>query len=185
MKLAKKLLILFIIIILIFSLIKIVKVQNIFLKKMYPLEHEEYVDKYSEEFGVDKYYIYAIIKAESNYDVQAQSSKGAMGLMQLLPTTATEVANNLEIKLLEGTLYSPEINIMIGTKYFANLHKIYNNEMLAIAAYNAGPGTVNKWIADGSIEEDGTNIENIPYKETNMYVRKIINNYNIYKQLYN
>lgn len=185
MRLAKKLIILFIIIILIFSLIKIVKVQNIFLKNMYPLEYKEYVEKYSEKFGVDKYYIYAIIKAESNYDMQALSSKGAMGLMQLLPATATEIANNLEIKLEEGTLYNPELNIMVGTKYFSNLLKTYNNAMVSLAAYNAGPGNVNKWISDGIIKKDGSDIENIPYKETNMYVRKIINNYKIYKQLYN
>lgn len=139
MKLAKRLLILFIIIILVFSLIKVAKVQDIILENIYPLEYAEYVEKYSEEFNVDKHYIYSIIKAESNYDAQAESAKGAIGLMQLLPTTATEIANKLEINLEEGILNSPDLNIMIGTKYFSDLLKMYDNEMLALAAYNAGP----------------------------------------------
>ena len=58
-----------------------------------------------------------------------------------------------------------------------------NNYYLAITAYNAGIGTVQKWIKDGTIKEDGTDIENIPYKETNTYVRKVLNNYKIYDEL--
>ena len=185
MKLAKKLIIIGIIIILIFSLIKALNLQNIILKQIYPLEHTEYVEKYAKQFGVDPYYIYSIIKAESNYDSQAGSIKGAKGLMQLLPSTATEIASELEIQITEEELYTPELNIMLGTKYFANLMQAYQNEMLALASYNAGPGNVAKWITEGIIKKDGTDIENIPYKETNMYVRKIMQNYKIYKELYN
>ena len=90
---------------------------------MYPLQHQEYVEKYSEEFGVDKYYIYAIIKAESNYDTQASSHKGAQGLMQILPATAKEIASSLGMNVTEENLYEVETNIMLGTKYFANLQK--------------------------------------------------------------
>ena len=56
--------------------------------------------------------------------------------------------------------------------------------MLASAAYNAGPGNVDKWISYGTIQSDGSDIENIPFKETNMYVRKIINNYKMYQKIY-
>ena len=105
--------------------------------------------------------------------------------MQLLPTTATEIAESLDMELTEEAIYNPEINIMLGTKYFANLVKSYGNVMLALAAYNAGPGNVTKWISEGDIKEDGSDIENIPYKETNMYVRKIVQNYRIYNELYN
>ena len=61
---------------------------------------------------------------------------------------------------------------------------IFNNESVALAAYNAGMGTVKEWINEGIIKDDGSNIENIPYNETNMYVRKILKDYQIYKQLY-
>ena len=143
MKLIKKLIILLVIIIGLSTLLKGLGIQKIILKKFYPLEHEEYVEKYSEEFEVDKYYIYAIIKAESNYDKQANSHKGAQGLMQILPATAKEIANSMELKVTDTTLYEPEVNIMIGTKYFASLLKKYNNVLLALAAYNAGPRKCN------------------------------------------
>lgn len=185
MKLAKKLCILFIIIILVFSLVKILKLENIFLKRIYPLEHQDYVEQYAEQFGVDPFYIYSIIKAESNYDTNANSPKGAQGLMQLLPTTANEIAESLGLEITEEAIYNPKINIMLGTKYFSNLVKAYGNVMLALAAYNAGPGNVTRWISEGDIKKDGSDIENIPYKETNMYVRKIVQNYKIYNELYN
>lgn len=82
-------------------------------------------------------------------------------------------------------LQDVETNIEIGTKYFTKLIKYYDgNYYLAIAAYNAGIGTVAKWIEQGIIKEDGSDIENIPYKETNTYVRKILKNYKVYKELY-
>ncbi|MBQ9297755.1 MAG: lytic transglycosylase domain-containing protein [Clostridia bacterium] len=185
MKIIKKLIILLLIIVLIISLIRVFNLKDIILKNIYPIAQEEYVEKYAKEFNIDKYYIYAIIKAESDYNVEATSNKGARGLMQLMDETAVDVAEKLQIELNEYSLYNPEQNIMLGTKYFADLLQRYNNELLAIAAYNAGPGNVNRWINDGNINIDGTNIENIPYKETNMYVRKIINNYKIYTNLYN
>lgn len=83
------------------------------------------------------------------------------------------------------TLYDPDKNIMLGTKYFSNLIKQYEgNYMLAITAYNAGIGNVKRWIEKGTIKEDGSDVENIPFKETNTYVRKIVRNYKIYKELY-
>ena len=106
--------------------------------------------------------------------------------MQLMEATAVEMANEIgeEIPVTEA-LYNPEINIKIGIKYYANLIKHYDGNMyLALAAYNAGMGNVDKWIEEGILEKDGSNIENIPYKETNNYVRKITRDYKIYKNLY-
>ena len=74
---------------------------------------------------------------------------------------------------------------MYGTEYYSYLLSHYNGTInLALAAYNAGIGNVDRWIKDGIIKEDGSNIENIPYKETNMYVRKILSNYTMYKKIY-
>ena len=154
-------------------------------RRIYRKEYTEYVVKYSEQYGVEENLIYALIKAESNYDTNANSPKGAQGLMQLLPTTANEIAESLGLEITEEAIYNPKINIMLGTKYFSNLVKAYGNVMLALAAYNAGPGNVTRWISEGDIKKDGSDIENIPYKETNMYVRKIVQNYKIYNELYN
>ena len=86
----------------------------------------------------------------------------------------------------EVDLKNPEKNIQIGVKYFEKLVSYYNgNYYLAITAYNAGIGTVSRWIKEGIIKEDGSNIEKVPYKETNNYVRKVLKNYKVYGELYN
>ncbi len=97
--------------------------------------------------------------------------------------TALEVAK--EIKMENVNLKDPECNIELGIKYFANLLKHYDgNYYLAIASYNAGIGTVEKWIKNGVIKADGSDIENVPYKETNNYIRRVFKNYRTYKDLY-
>lgn len=162
------------------------KVQNIVLKKIYPIKYSEYVYKYSEEYGVDPLLIFAIIKAESNFNPNVVSSSQAIGLMQLMDTTAEELARKLDVPFTKkSSLYNPELNIRLGTKYFSDLLKEYNqNTLLALTAYNAGKGTLKRWMDQGTINEDGSNIENIPYKETNNYVRKIVRDYKIYQELY-
>ena len=86
----------------------------------------------------------------------------------------------------EVDLKNPEKNIQIGVKYFQKLVSYYNgNYYLAITAYNAGIGTVSRWIENGIIKKDGSNIEKVPYKETNNYVRKVLKNYKVYGELYN
>ena len=155
------------------------------LKKVYKTEYKEYVEKYANENGVDPLLIYSIIKAESNFEVGATSQKGACGLMQLMDTTAKEVAQNQVMEYESGnTLYNAEKNIKIGIAYFADLKKQFQNDNVALAAYNAGSRNVTSWIKDGIIKADGSDIENIPYKETNTYVRKILKDYKIYKKIY-
>ena len=177
-----KILIWVIIIIIVFIAINYNKI----LKSIYKTEYKEYVEKYSSEENVDPLLVYAIIKAESNFEEGATSNRGACGLMQLLDGTAREVAENSVIEYESAeTLYNPEINIRLGIKYFASLKKQFGCNELALAAYNAGSGNVKEWIRNGTLKDDGSNIENVPFKETNMYVRKILNSYKIYKTLYN
>lgn len=161
-------------------------VGDIILKKIYPLKYTEYVEEYAKQNEIDKMLVYAIIKAESNFEPNITSNSGAMGLMQLMESTAKETANKSNIEFTtKEILYQPKTNIMLGTTYFAELLKqYYNNINLALAAYNAGIGNVTKWIKEGTIKEDGSNIENIPFKETNNYVRKILRDYKIYQELY-
>lgn len=180
----KKLLFLIIIIILVFFAFNFNELRNIVLKKIYPIEYSEYVELYAKDYNVDKELIYAIIKAESNFKREAKSTKGACGLMQLMESTAKEVAHKLNVKIDENDIMEPKVNINLGTKYISTLIEKYDNIGLALAAYNAGSGNVDSWIAEGTISKDGSNIENIPYKETNNYVRKILRDYKIYQNLY-
>lgn len=182
----KTLTIIGIILIILILIFIVLKPQNWFLKKLYKLEYSEYVYKYSEENEIDPFLTFAIIKAESNFNRNIKSSSGAIGLMQLMESTATERANEIgEEVVVKEALYNPEMNIKIGTSYYAYLLKHYEgNKYLALAAYNAGMGNVDKWIKEGTIKKDGSDIENIPYKETNNYVRKIMRDYKIYRELF-
>lgn len=178
--------ILIIIVLICFLLFRVVKVQDIILENIYPKKYEEYVQKYSEENGIDPLLTFAIIKAESNFNPEVKSSSNACGLMQLMESTANEMATKLNMNNFNTQdLYNPEISIKLGTYYFSNLLKEYNgNTLLALTAYNAGKGNVKRWIEQGKINEDGTDIENIPFKETSNYVRKILRDYKIYQELY-
>lgn len=182
----KFLILILIVIILLILILKVFKFENKILKVIYPIEYSEYVYKYSEEYGVDPLLMFSLIKAESNFETDCISSSNAIGLMQLMDSTAEEVAKNIQIDYnSDVTLYNPEENIKLGIKYFSELMDYYNqNYILAITAYNAGIGNVSNWIDKGIIKEDGSDAENIPFKETNNYVRKILSNYKIYKKLY-
>ena len=184
----KKLIIVIGIIILIIMLFIVLDVKGKIMKIMYPRHYEEIISKYADEYNVDKNLIFAIIKAESNFENTAQSIKDAKGLMQLMESTAKDVANKigLEIKSdeLGEKLLEPEINIRLGTKYISILMEKYQNIEIALTAYNAGIGTVDNWIEKGILKADGSDIENIPYKETNNYVRKILRDYRIYQSFY-
>ena len=157
------------------------------MKIIYPKEYENFVTIYAQKYQVDEDLIYAIIKAESNFQIDATSGKGAKGLMQLMEETAKDVAKQVDIKIdvenISQKLLEPDININLGTKYISILLEKYQNIPLALTAYNAGIGTVDTWIEKGIIKETGEDIENIPYKETNQYVRKILRDYKIYQEI--
>ena len=154
------------------------------LTKVYKLEYAEYVKKYANEYNVDEYLIYAIIKAESNFESNAESHRGAKGLMQLMYSTAEDISKRINIELNENNILDSDININLGTKYISMLIQKYNNINLALAAYNAGSGNVDGWIEKGTLKSDGSDIENVPFTETNNYVRKILRDYEIYKNIY-
>ena len=184
----KKIRIILLLILIISTLIllfKVFNIEKIILKTLYPIKYEEYVYKYSEELNIDPLLTFSIIKIESNFDETAKSKSGAIGLMQLMEKTAKEQAEKLDIQYSKEILYNPEQNLKLGLNYFNILLDYYNqNYILAFAAYNAGIGNVQIWINNGTIIKDGSDIENIPFKETNMYVRKILNTYEKYKEIY-
>ncbi len=158
------------------------------MKIMYSKKYENLVVIYSEKYQVDSDLIFALIKAESNFNSSAVSGKGAKGLMQLMEETAKDVSKKTDLKIepdeIGEKLLQADVNIELGTKYISILLEKYNNTAIALTAYNAGIGTVDNWIEKGVIKKDGEDIQNIPYKETNNYVRKILRDYKIYKNLY-
>lgn len=148
----------------------------------YPLKYKDYVRRYSQEFGVDQALVFSIIRAESSFNPQAVSRSGAIGLMQLMPSTALMLAAELDIEgFTADMLYQPETNIRLGVCYFKKMLDKFGKLKTALAAYNAGEGNVSSWLQNASYSKDGQNLEFIPYKETSDYVKKINKNYKIYK----
>lgn len=137
--------------------------------KYYPL-----IEQYSIEYKVDPLLITAIMKAESNFNPNAKSKKGAVGLMQLMPSTARDVAEKYMYlnDFSETRLYEPELNIKLGTYYVKILSDMFNNNInLILASYNAGLGNVQKWQQENPIIEYDS--YELPFKETKNYVSKI------------
>ena len=172
----------FIIFIILIYIIKTIDINYFFLNIYYPIKYEELISKYSNEYEIDKELIYAVIKNESNFKTNSVSARKAKGLMQIMDTTANELA--FDLKYENGIdLFNEETNIEIGTYYLSKLLKKYKNINITLAAYNAGMGNVNKWIEAGLIKAGGSDIENIPFKETENYIRKVIRDYKIYKKI--
>jgi soluble lytic murein transglycosylase len=182
----KKIVICFIV--LIIFIVFLILFKDKILKIFYPKKYEEIVSLYAEEYNVDENLIYAVIKAESDFDENAVSNKNALGLMQIMEDTAKDIAKKNNINVDENNARKDILdinnNINIGTKYLATLLEKYQNTNLALAAYNAGTGNVDNWIENKILNEDGSNIENVPYKETNNYIRIILQNYKIYSEIY-
>lgn len=180
----KTILIVVLIILLILITLKAINIENIVLKNIYIKQYEECIYKCSEECEIDPLLVLAIIRVESNFKKDSVSLSQAKGLMQLMDSTADELATKLNMNE-DYDIFNAETNIELGTTYMSNLLTYYNNNIyLALAAYNAGIGNVNKWIEKGTIKKDGSDIENIPFKETRNYVRKVLRDYRIYTQLY-
>ncbi|MCL2370299.1 MAG: lytic transglycosylase domain-containing protein [Firmicutes bacterium] len=115
-----------------------------------------------------------LVWVESKNDPGAVSSRGAKGLMQIMPDTGLWMAEKMEISIDTQDLFDPKINIRIGTAYLAYLKNRFDGDMrLALIAYNAGEGTLRKWLSNPELTEDGA-LVTIPYRETRDYVRKIL-----------
>ncbi|MCL1911564.1 MAG: transglycosylase SLT domain-containing protein [Leptospirales bacterium] len=135
----------------------------------------------SEAYGVDTNIIYSIMKAESQFQHKAKSSAGALGLMQLMPPTAKEIARNL--KIAEYDMRTPKDNIRFGTNYLGWLKKYYKNDFIYMAAgYNAGAGNVNKWIKKMENKDSDYFTEFAAFNETRYYIlrtSKFLSQYSI------
>lgn len=165
-------------------LISIVFKFDLFGKAAYPYMYKSTVEKYSYSYGVDPLLVLAVIREESHFYPKSSSPKGALGLMQIMPDTAKEIAAWLGEDYDNVNLLSVDDNIRYGTWYLAALIKEYNgNTVLALAAYNAGSGRVNNWLKDELSLESYT-IEDIPFKETRDYIKKVLKSYNAYSGLY-
>lgn len=153
-------------------------------KAFYPLRYNSIVEQSCAEFGVDESLVYAVIHTESGFDERAFSEAGAMGLMQIMPETFRWLQKGLpsETPLDDNSLFIPEINIRYGVYYLSRLQKLFGSDMLTIAAYHAGQGSVSRWLGDGNPIDFRR--EDIPSSATCHYVNKVERARTVYLRLY-
>lgn len=157
-----------------------------FNRLIYPLEYEEFIVDSAQVTGVDPYLVVAIIRTETKFDPDRQSRVGASGLMQLMPITVNEAITKGNFSpAFQDYVSDPAINIRMGSWYLATLTKKFRgNKVAVIAAYNAGPTIVTKWLNEGKWDGTSENADQIPYGETRHYVKRVTYLYQKYQSLY-
>jgi soluble lytic murein transglycosylase len=144
----------------------------------YPMVFQQEVEEASRKNGIDPLLIISIMREESRFDANARSIAGALGLMQLMPSTAHKFDKQVKIALKNaGQLHDAKTNILIGSYYLKHLIRTFNSIPLAIAAYNAGEEAVREWLKKGNYTTVDEFIEDIPYDETRNYVKRVLTTY--------
>ncbi len=152
---------------------------------LYPLGYWELVQEQSARYTLDPYLVVALIREESAFGERVVSSSGAVGLMQLLPTTANGLVNDAKKSTEPVTLDVPPTNIALGTRYLAMMiEEFKGNRARALAAYNAGPNQVRRWLERLGDRVDDEFIEEIPFVETKTYVKRVLGSYYRYRTQY-
>lgn len=165
---------------------------------LFPRRYAALVQSYSSKLGIDADFVFAVMRQESVFAREAMSPVGAMGLMQLMPSTAaleiTKLPHNYvdnlhraEVQKVSGDvqiLFDPEVNVPLGVHHLARLLQLYKSPVFALTAYNASPAATIKWKKTIATDDLMTFIERIPYKETRAYVKLILRNYFYYKRWY-
>ena len=154
-------------------------------KLAYPLYWTSEINIAGNKLGIDPYLIASIIREESYYNEHAKSKTGATGLMQLMPLTASYMISKLNDEVNDlADLEDPRTNMYLGCNYLKYLQERFNNDLLVVAAYNGGEGSVNKWLKTYNTEDWDEFIEEIPFDETRNYVKKVFRTYHMYKKIY-
>jgi soluble lytic murein transglycosylase len=150
----------------------------------YPTPYREIVSGYTRQLDLDEAWVYGLVRQESRFVVDARSSAGAQGLMQLMPATARHVARRLGLSGLDRQrVTSIDTNISLGTYYLRDLMDTLDAQpVLATAGYNAGPNRARTWRADKALE-GAVYTETIPFNETRDYVRKVMSNTIYYSRI--
>jgi soluble lytic murein transglycosylase len=155
-------------------------------KRTYALLYADEIKKSADEFALDRYLVAAVIHCESRNVEDARSYRGAIGLMQIMPQTGEWIAEKLGIEnYTEAMLLEPDHNIRFGCWYLKYLSDRYGDGDIdkVLAAYNAGPGNVEKWLNSEEYSQQGR-LTSIPFKETENYVEKVGYAARKYEELY-
>ncbi len=153
-------------------------------RQRYQLEYSDIVAACADEFDVPQEMIFAVIHTESNFDPEAVSRAGAKGLMQIVDPTNDWIALHLGEEPMPQRLFEPAFNIRRGTWLLSYTFNKYGSWEVALAAYNAGIGNANKWLANPDYSSDGKMLDVIPFYETREYVSRVMAAAEKYRKLY-
>lgn len=177
-----------------FTLLVLYTQTNIIGSWIYPIKYKTTIETNAETFHIDPYLIAAIIRVESNYDPDKVSARQAIGLMQLMPTTAEYTIDRMSLQGVKSSeLDVPQKNIYVGTAYLNVLKQMFVNQLrqldgesqiaLLAVAYNAGPGSTSEWLRDQTWNGNVATLADIPFGETRHYAQRILYYYKKYKEL--
>ena len=153
-----------------------------YLSAAYPVKYKTVICQNAKEVGLAPSLVFAIARTESNFRANAQSLRGAVGIMQLMPETAQFTAKRYGVSF--SSLTNPETNVKLACLYLVYLKGRFADETTLLCAYNAGEGTVRKWLSDPTCSPNGITLNRIPYPETERYVLRVKKFQNKYKKLY-
>jgi soluble lytic murein transglycosylase len=155
-------------------------------RTVYPLQHGAAIRAAAQKNDVDPALVAAVIYVESGFDEHARSPQGAVGLMQVLPATAQEIAHRTGGSAFDtGDLEDPKVNVRYGTYYLRTVLDQFDGDTLsAVAAYNAGGGAVGEWTAVAEAEGRSLRAADIPYAETRAYVSEVLRVRKLYRENY-
>ena len=150
----------------------------------YRTEYSELVETYSQEYGIDKNFVYAVIRTESNFDPNAVSDAGAIGLMQMIEDSFDWVSEKLgETELEFEDLFQPEHSIRFGCYLLSFLYQRYGNYELTAAAYHSGMGEVDGWLASGAVNRASPDITSFSGSNIRNYVYKVMKAFEKYNKI--
>ena len=151
---------------------------------VFPRKFSSDIKKYTSIYGLPTSYIASVICIESGYDTQAVSQAGAMGLMQLMPSTAFDCADRLDIQIEQEQLFDKDVSLNLGCFYLRYLLDLFDGDWInTLCAYNWGYGNVCNWLALGNVDKNGT-ITKIPVEETKEYIKKFKICQFVYEKVY-
>ena len=152
---------------------------------IYPLNYYKQVENNARTYNNNVALVMSILREESYFNSEAQSAVGAIGLMQLMPATAHDIGEKNAYEFATRDLFNPELNIKLGNLYYSALREqLQGDNMLAVASYNGGIGSVQRWQKNIQTHDFDEFIEQIPYDETREYVKKILRSYWNYTRIY-
>ena len=155
-------------------------------KTAYPLEHADAIRDGARRYDLDPTLVAGVIYAESKFDEHAVSSQGAVGLMQILPETAAQIADESGgVTFTAADLEDPRVNVRYGCYYLRHALDAYDGDVrAAVASYNAGMGAVAEWRTAAAAEGHGLRLSDIPFPETRAYVKNVLEARRVYRENY-